>query len=217
MGSEFLTYLRLGMNHIADLRGYDHILFVAALTLAYRPAEWRRLLVLVTAFTVGHSITLALATLGLVRFPSAYVEASIAATIVISSAVAVWYALRAEGGPPGPPQVDAPGGASSAMVSARGQSLRYILAATFGLIHGLGFSTFLRSLLGAEDSLLVPLLSFNIGLEAGQLLIVSIVLLLGALVERYLRITRRDWVLMIGSAIAALGCSMLLQRLLPVS
>lgn len=206
MGSEFLVYLRLGMNHIADLRGYDHILFVAALTLAYRPAEWRRLLILVTAFTVGHSITLALATLGLVRIPSALVEASIAATIVLSSLVAVILALKtepAEGGPIGPRSAPS------------GQGLRYVLAAGFGLIHGLGFSTFLRSLLGAEDSLLLPLLAFNIGLEAGQLLIVTAVLFVGAAVERYLRVSRRDWVLMIGSAIAALGLSMLLQRLVP--
>jgi hypothetical protein len=206
MGSEFLTYLRLGMHHIADLRGYDHILFVAALTLAYRPAEWRRLLILVTAFTLGHSVTLALATLGLVHVSSAIVEASIAGTIVCSSLVAVILALRAEAPPAGSPDP-----------ATRGQGLRYSLAALFGLIHGLGFSTFLRSLLGAEDSLLVPLLGFNIGLEVGQLLIVTLVLLLGAAVERYLRVTRRDWVLMTGSAIVALGLSMLLQRVIPAS
>ncbi|HWA15873.1 MAG TPA: HupE/UreJ family protein [Gemmatimonadales bacterium] len=209
MGSEFLTYLRLGMHHIADLRGYDHILFVAALTLAYRPAQWRRLLILVTAFTVGHSVTLALATLGLVRLPSAVVEAGIAATIIISSVVAVVLALktpRAEGGPLARPTAEARPSA---------ETLRYVLAAAFGLIHGLGFSTFLRSLLGAEDSLLVPLLAFNLGLEAGQLLIVTAVLVLGAMVEGYLRVSRRDWVLVMGSAIAALGLSMLLQRVIP--
>lgn len=206
MGSEFLTYLRLGMNHIADLRGYDHILFVAALTLAYRPAEWRRLLVLVTAFTLGHSVTLALATLGLVRVSSALVEAGIAATIVCSSLVAVVLALRTKVARDGSPD---PSPAS------KGQSLRYTLAALFGLVHGLGFSTFLRSLLGAEDSLFVPLLGFNIGLEAGQLLIVAFVLVIGAAAERFLGVTRRDWVLVAGGGIAALGCSMLLQRLIP--
>lgn len=200
MGSEFLTYLRLGMNHIADLRGYDHILFVAALTLAYRPSEWRRLLVLVTAFTLGHSVTLALATLGLVRVNSTIVEASIAATIVCSSLVAVVLALKA--------------GAEEAP-AARGQVLRYSLAALFGLIHGLGFSTFLRSLLGAEDSLFIPLLGFNLGLEAGQLLIVSLVMAIGVAAERWLRISRRDWVLVVGGGIAAVGTSMLLQRLFP--
>jgi hypothetical protein len=211
MGSEFLTYLRLGMNHIADLRGYDHILFVAALTLAYRPAEWRRLLILVTAFTVGHSVTLALATLGLVHIPGAIIEASIAATIVVSSIVAVVLALKTV------PDERGSTVRHSAEVTGAGQRLRYVLAALFGLIHGLGFSTFLRSLLGAEESLLVPLLAFNIGLEAGQLLIVTLVLLLGAVVERFLLVTRRDWILMAGSAIAALGLSMLLQRVVPTS
>jgi hypothetical protein len=207
MGSEFLTYLRLGMNHIADLRGYDHILFVAALTLAYRLVEWRQLLILVTAFTLGHSVTLALATLGLVHVGSALVEASIAATIICSSLVAVILALRSPG-------IPGPGGAPS---GPGGQRLRYTLAALFGLIHGLGFSTFLRTLLGAEESLLVPLLAFNVGLELGQLLIVAVVLLLGTLAERVLRVTRRDWVLMMGSGIAALGLSMLLQRVFPAS
>lgn len=200
MGSEFLVYLRLGLNHIADLRGYDHILFVAALTLAYRPREWRRLLLLVTAFTVGHSLTLALATLDLVRVNSRLVEAGIAATILCSSLVAIGQALRSGDN-------DAP--------AERGQQLRYALAAAFGLIHGLGFSTFLRSLLGAEESLLVPLLAFNIGLELGQLLIVLLVLLIGAGAERWLRISRRDWVLVAGGGIAAMGASMLLQRIFP--
>jgi hypothetical protein len=205
MGSEFLIYLRLGLDHIADLRGYDHILFVAALTLAYRPAEWRRLLILVTAFTLGHSITLALATLGLVHVSSNVIEPAIAATIVCSSLVAIVLALKsgnAGGGPPGPPA---------------GQSLRYTLAALFGLIHGLGFSTFLRSLLGGEESLFVPLLGFNIGLEVGQLLIVSVVLLLGAAAERWLRISRRDWILVVAGGITAVGLSMLFQRILPAT
>lgn len=205
MGSEFLTYLRLGLNHIADLRGYDHILFVAALTLAYRPAEWRRLLILVTAFTLGHSITLALATLGVVHVSSSVIEPAIAATIVCSSLVAIALALKAEGGPAAPPAAPA------------GQKLRYTLAALFGLIHGLGFSTFLRSLLGGEESLFVPLLGFNIGLEVGQLLIVTVVLLLGAAAERWLRIARRDWILVVAGGITAVGLSMLLQRILPAT
>lgn len=195
MGSEILTYLRLGLHHIADLRGYDHILFVAALTVAYRPSEWRRLLWLVTAFTLGHSITLALATLKLVRVNSALVETGIALTIVISSLMAISLAIRGQDTP-----------------AARGQALRYALAAAFGLIHGLGFSTFLRSLLGDEESIFVPLLSFNIGLELGQLLIVAIVLALGVLAERILKIARRDWVLVASGGIAAMGIRMVLER-----
>jgi hypothetical protein len=200
MGSEILTYLHLGFRHIADLRGYDHILFIAALTIAYRPGEWRRLVWLVTAFTVGHSITLALATLDLVRVNSHTVEVAIAGTIVVTSLLATATTARSEAG-------------STTPVSARGQLLRYTLAAGFGLIHGLGFSTFLRSLLGDEQSLFVPLLSFNVGLEVGQLLIVLSVIVLGVGAERVLGLARRDWVLVMSGAIAAIGTTMVIDRL----
>jgi hypothetical protein len=198
MGSEFLTYLRLGMHHIADLRGYDHILFVAALTVAYRPTEWSRLLVLVTAFTVGHSLTLALATLNLVRVNAQLVETAIAATIVLTSLLTIGFTVRA-----------APAGIA---LADGGQRLRYALALGFGLIHGLGFSAFLRSLLGGEESLFLPLLSFNLGLELGQLLIVLGVLAAGVVAERLLRLTRRDWVLLASGGIAAIGVTVLLRR-----
>ncbi|MBK6421752.1 MAG: HupE/UreJ family protein [Gemmatimonadetes bacterium] len=200
MGSEFLTYARLGMHHIADLRGYDHILFVAALTVAYRPGDWRRLLVLVTAFTLGHSVTLALATLRLVRVDARWVEAAIAATIVCTALLTVAMTVRApaEGPAAGP---------------ARNQGLRYALALGFGLIHGLGFSSFLRSLLGDEASLFLPLLSFNLGLEVGQLGIVLLVLVAGLAAERVAGLVRRDWVLIASGGIAAVGAKILVERL----
>ncbi|MDZ4864445.1 MAG: HupE/UreJ family protein [Gemmatimonadota bacterium] len=200
MGSEFLTYLQLGLRHITDIRGYDHILFVTALTVAYRTADWRRLLLLVTAFTLGHSITLALATLNLVHVPSTSVEAAIAATIVVASLMAIVAAV-------GAPTGDGVG------VSQRGQRLRYAMAAGFGLVHGLGFSTFLRSLLGGEESLALPLFSFNLGLEVGQLGIVAAVLLLGLLAERVFRLARRDWVLIVSGGIIAMGIVMLADRI----
>ncbi len=200
MGSEILTYLRLGVHHIADLRGYDHILFIAALTVAYRPGEWRRLLWLVTAFTLGHSITLALATLDLVRVNSHLVEIAIAGTIVITSLVAIATTVRVNAGGAEP-------------VSSGGQLVRYGLAAGFGLIHGLGFSTFLRSLLGGEESIFAPLLSFNVGLELGQLLIVLAILIVGITAERLLGLKRRDWVLVVSGGIAAVGITMMIDRL----
>ncbi len=200
MGSEILTYLRLGLRHIADLRGYDHILFIAALTVSYRPGDWRRLVWLVTAFTLGHSITLALATLNLVHVSAHPVEVAIAGTIVITSLVAIATTARMDPG-------------STAPVSARGQLLRYGLASGFGLIHGLGFSTFLRSLLGGEESIVLPLLSFNVGLEVGQLVIVVLVMFTGVVVERGLRLARRDWVLVASGAIAAVGATMVAERL----
>jgi hypothetical protein len=189
------------MHHIADIRGYDHILFVAALTVAYRPSDWHRLLWLVTAFTVGHSITLALATLDLVRADARMVEVGIAVSIVITALLAIIGALRSGAGGKG----DTP--------SATGQGLRYAVAAGFGLIHGLGFSTFLRSLLGNEESLFVPLLSFNIGLEVGQLAIVVSVLAAGFIAEKVLRLARRDWVLIVSGGITAIGATMIAERI----
>jgi hypothetical protein len=207
MGSEFLAYLRLGVAHIADLAGYDHILFVAALTGGYTFGAWRRLLVLVTAFTVGHSITLALATLRLVTVHAALIETLIPATILVTSLVAVIQSRRPDEARPWKR-----GGYRGADDGPRGGALLYLLALGFGLIHGLGFSNYLRALLGAESSIAMPLLAFNVGLEAGQLLIVAITLLVGAAVARLLG-ARRDWVLLLAGATGGLALVLLIERL----
>ncbi|HEX5633002.1 MAG TPA: HupE/UreJ family protein [Gemmatimonadales bacterium] len=190
-------YLRLGFRHIADPGAYDHMLFIAALTVAYPAAAWRRLLWLVTAFTLGHSVTLALATLDVVHVRSALVEVLIPVTIVLTGLAAVWFS-RGEDEVHGPPGAQWP---------------QYLLAAGFGLIHGLGFSNFLRSLLGAEESIVRPLLAFNVGLELGQLLIVTAVLLLGAVLPRLLRLTRREWVLLVSGGTVAVALTMIAERL----
>jgi hypothetical protein len=203
MGSEFLTYLRLGVDHIADLSGYDHILFVAALSAVYTIAEWRRLVWLVTAFTVGHSITLALATLDLVRVDSGLVETLIPVTIVLAGIVNIiewrsrgrWHDGRSERPP---------------------ESLRrgkYALALAFGLIHGLGFSTFLRAILGDEEGIALPLLAFNIGLELGQLLIVAAVLVGATFMVRVVGLARRDWVMVMSGATAGIALTMIAGRI----
>ena len=203
MGSEFLTYLRLGVDHIADLSGYDHILFVAALAAVYTLAEWRRLVWLVTAFTVGHSVTLALATLDLVRANARLVETLIPVTIVLASLVNIaewrsrgrWHDGRTE---------------------RPAETLRYgkyALALAFGLIHGLGFSTFLRAILGDEESIALPLLAFNIGLELGQLLIVAAVLVIATFMVRVIGLARRDWVMVLSGATAGIALTMIAERI----
>jgi hypothetical protein len=207
MGSEFSVYFQLGLHHILDPRGYDHILFVAALTAAYGPREWRRLLGLVTAFTVGHSITLALATVGLVHVDSAVVEVLIPATIVVTSLVSAAGARRMASGPDD----------ARAHAATNGVFLaRYAMAAGFGLIHGLGFSTFLRSALGVESSIGLPLLAFNVGLEFGQIAIVLGVLAFGTLAARLLHVARRDWLLFLCGATAGVGVTMIVDRLTDV-
>lgn len=195
--NDFLIYLRLGFDHITDPRGYDHILFVVALCAVYTLRQWRQVLILITAFTVGHSITLALATLRLISYRTELIELLIPVTILITAVVNFFqqepktrqrFANR---------RPTAPG--------------RYGLALAFGLIHGLGFSNYLRSLLGREANLIKPLLAFNIGLEIGQLLIVAIVLLLTYLFVDRLRMSRLRWILIVSGLVAGMALSLIIN------
>lgn len=162
---------------------------------------WRRLVWLVTAFTVGHSVTLALATLDVVHARTRLVEVLIPVTIVLTSLAAIGFS-RGDSEETGP---------------TRSQVPQYMLAASFGLIHGLGFSTFLRSLLGGAESIVKPLLAFNIGLEVGQLFIVAIVMVLGVIAVRAFGLTRREWVLVLCGGTMAVALTMIVDRLTPVS
>jgi hypothetical protein len=199
MGSEFATYFRLGIGHIADLEGYDHILFIIALTAGYAPRDWRRLLWLVTSFTVGHSITLALATLDLVRVHGPTVELLIAVTIAATALFAIF--------------VHRPSKDGGDEVSPGRQRLLYLLAGGFGLIHGLGFSSFLRAVLGGEESILLPLFAFNVGLEIGQLAIVLAVLAIGSVVCDVAGLRRHRWATALSLFAFALGARMIFERI----
>jgi hypothetical protein len=202
--TEFELYLRLGFEHISDLKGYDHILFVIALAAVYPLREWKHLLILVTAFTIGHSVTLALSTLGWVDVDAELIETLIPVTIFITAALNVGerFARNPE------------------KALQRDWRLKYLLAIGFGLIHGLGFSNFLRAVLGAEESLVLPLFSFNVGLELGQLVILVITFiasgvaigLANRLLERSGRPTantQRNWAVMLSVVIAILSLTMI--------
>lgn len=178
------------MEHILDyLNGYDHILFVVALCALYTIRDWKAVLLLVTAFTLGHSVTLALATLKIVAVNAELVEFLIPLTIFIT---AVSNLFRKEG------------------AMKPGINASYVLAAGFGLIHGLGFSNYLRALLGRESEILTPLLAFNLGLEAGQIIIVVLFLLLSYILVDLMKVSRRDWKMVISSAIA--GIALILMK-----
>jgi hypothetical protein len=202
MISEFLVYLQLGFDHITDIKGYDHILFVAALSAAYRPNEWKKLLWLVTAFTVGHSLTLGLATLDLIRVSSSIVETLIPVTIVATSLMnLVGSAGVRTGDDKGMDQ---------------GRRLwwgKYSIAAVFGLVHGMGFSSFLRAALGDEESIVFPLFAFNVGLELGQLLIVLAVLLGSMAVVKIARCREVLWTRVLSGVIALAGVLMVIGRI----
>lgn len=198
MVSEFLVFLRLGFEHISDIRGYDHILFVVALCAGYEPKHWKRLLVLVTAFTVGHSVTLALATLRLITINDALVEFLIPLTIFVTGVMNIVTASRR----------------SEAGMEGKGaRGLKYFLALGFGLIHGMGFSNFLRSLLGAEEGIALPLFGFNVGLEVGQIFIVVGVLCVTAGMVRWVGMRRRDWIMVLSGATAGVALTLMVERL----
>ncbi len=188
---EFWIYLQMGFAHITDLGGYDHILFILSLCAVYQWRDWRKVLVLVTAFTIGHSVTLALAVFNIVRLPKDFIEFLIPVTIVLT-AVANVFSREEEKG--------------------NHSYTRYFFAMFFGLIHGLGFSNFLRAML-MKSSMVVPLLGFNIGLEIGQLLVVVIVLSLASLLVTVCKIglVMRDWTNFLSGAAAGIGLILLLN------
>ena len=188
--SDFGFYFRLGWSHIISLDALDHILFLLALAAVYTLAGWRRVLILVTAFTLGHSATLALSTLHLLTVPSALVEFLIPCTIVVA---AISNLFQREKAP-------------------KTMGFNYFMAFFFGLIHGLGFANTLRFILAGDQSLGRALFGFNVGLEAGQILIVCLLLLLAQVVFRFLGVARRDWVLFLSAAVFSLALQMALER-----
>lgn len=191
--SLFELYFTLGLQHIADLKGYDHILFILILCAVYSLKEWKRVLILVTAFTLGHSLTLALATLDLVRVDGDLIEFLIPLTIFVTALVNVIQRKH--------------------KVSTLQHYLKYGAALFFGLIHGLGFSNYLRSLLGAEKGLVLPLFSFNVGIEAGQILIVVIIILLTKVVVDFLKLPSREWHLLLSGAGMGISLVLMAERL----
>ena len=186
-------YINLGFQHISDLAGYDHILFLLALCAVYSIDQWRRLFILVTAFTVGHSITLALSSFGWVVIPSHIIEFLIPVTILIT-------AIRNVAVPASDQLTDD-------QVNMTGH---YLVALCFGFIHGMGFSNYFRALMMDSSSITIPLLGFNLGIEIGQLLVVSIIVIVASLVVKFAQVKHRDWNLFISGAAA--GISLVLMN-----
>lgn len=187
---DFGLYFQLGWEHICNWEGYDHILFVTVLCGTYLLADWRKVLILVTAFTIGHSVTLALSVLNIVRVNTSLIEFLIPVTIVVTSLINILKTTR----------------------TAATMRLNYVLAMFFGLIHGLGFSNYLKSLLGTSTNITAQLFAFNIGLEFGQVLIVLSALLISYILISIARAPRRDWTLFLSSAIFGIALIMCIQR-----
>ncbi len=170
---DFNLYFRLGTEHILTWEALDHILFVTALCLRYLMKDWKKVIVLVTAFTVGHSITLALSALGWVHFPTRWIEFLIPITILFTAINNLFQKNNQEQRSKLP--------------------IIYFFALFFGLIHGLAYANTFLSLEGKEG-LVGHLLAFNLGIEVAQILVVAIVLAISFIFVQMLKLRRFWWV-----------------------
>tara|TARA_A100001011_G_C14317153_1_gene848496 strand:- start:3021 stop:3605 length:585 start_codon:yes stop_codon:yes gene_type:complete len=182
----FQFYLKLGFNHIANFNGYDHILFLVVLCAVYQLKQWKKIIILVTAFTIGHSITLFLVSFDIFSIPSRYVKLLIPITIMFTSL----YNIR-----------------SIEKIKNSNMSKNYFLALFFGLIHGMDFSNYFKALIISPEEIIIPLLAFNIGLEIGQFLIVFVIVLISYVFLSILKIKYYSWNLFVSGA--AFGISLI--------
>ena len=188
--NDIAFYFTLGWQHIISLDALDHQIFILALIVLYTLQEWKHVFILITAFTLGHFITLALSTLHIVTVPSNLVEFLIPCTIFITAAANI---IKPANG-------------------LKKVQLNYTLAMFFGLIHGLGFANALQLMLARDQSLGWSLLSFNLGLEAGQIAVVILLLLLAHIFIFYLKVKRRYWIVIISSVVLLVSIKMIIER-----
>ncbi len=184
-------FLQLAFDHVLDWKAYDHILFFIVLAVIYSFKEWKKIVWLITLFTLGHTVTLGLATYKIINIDVKIIEFLIPLTIFITATVNL-FTIRKK--------------------NSHQSNINLFFAFFFGLIHGLGLSGFLRMILEDTDSKLLPLLEFAIGVEFAQLFIVFIILIAGFLALKILKISKRDWVLVLSSIVIGIVIPMLVER-----
>ena len=184
-------YFRIGWEHIMSWDALDHLLFIAALAAIYLLKDWKQVLILITAFTIGHSLTLALSVFDIIRFNSKWVEFLIPCTIIVTAFSNLFQKKFTT------------------------QSIRinYFLALFFGLVHGMGFANSIRFMLAKDQEIGWGLLGFNAGLETGQIIEVIILLLIAYILINMLKINRREWVIFLSAAVFSLALKIALERL----
>ncbi len=158
-----------GISHITDLDGYDHMLFLLALSAPFLEKDYKKLIFLASAFTLGHSLTLAAAAMGILRFNSSTIELLITVTIAITALL------------------------NFLIKESRIYWWNYLIAVGFGLIHGMGFSSYFRMMYSNDEGWLWKLLKFNIGVEIGQLFILAVIIGIGYVVTRVLKVKAMYW------------------------
>ncbi|MCT3899499.1 HupE/UreJ family protein [Elizabethkingia anophelis] len=189
--NDFMFYLRMGWDHIVSKDALDHQLFILVLIAVYTIQDFKKVLILVTAFTFGHSLTLALSIFDILRVPSAWVEFLIPCTIAITALINIFGKNNVQ----------------------KQMKLNYSLALFFGLIHGMGFANSIRITLAKEQSIATGLLGFNIGLELGQIVVVLAVLIILFLLTSIFKMDRKNWIMFVSSGVFALSLQMALERI----
>jgi hypothetical protein len=190
--SEFWIYFEIGLRHVLDLFAYDHVLFLIALTVPYAFKDWKRLLLLVSIFTIGHTLALLLSVFGVIIIKGNLVEFLIPITILIVAFFNLFTAGK----------------------SSKNESISVVVFITlfFGIIHGLGFASYFKSLLGGSpQSKLLPLSEFALGIEAAQIVVVFVVLILSYVVQTFFRFSKRDWTLVMSSFIIGVVLPMIIE------
>ncbi|MBY0543454.1 MAG: HupE/UreJ family protein [Sphingobacteriaceae bacterium] len=188
---DFLFYFKLGWSHIVSLDALDHQLFIIALVAVYTAKNLKQVLILVTAFTIGHSLTLLLSVLDVIRFSSKWVEFLIPCTIFITALINLF----------------------KKNFSSSAVNTNYYLALLFGLIHGMGFANSVRMMLAKDQNIGWGLFGFNVGLEVGQIFFVIIILAATWLSLSFFKVKRRDWVIFLSAAVFSLALQMALERI----
>lgn len=191
--SEFWLYFNLGLHHVLDWQAYDHILFIIVLVAAYNFNDWLKVIWLITLFTLGHTISLALSTYNVIMVRGELVEFLIPLTILLTAIFNLFTAGK----------------------NPRNGKIQVLYFATlfFGIIHGLGFSTFFKSVSANASSKILPLVEFALGIEAAQIIVVLVVLILSFIFQTIFRFSRRDWVMVISSIVIGFTIPMLLNNI----
>lgn len=191
MLENFWFHVEYGINHVLDINAYDHVLFLIGLTAPYAFKDWKRVLLLVSMFTLGHTLSLVLAAYGIVSVNASLVEFLIPITILIVALYNVFTAGK---------------GAQKEKIG-----ILFFSTLFFGIIHGLGFAREFRMLVGDSDNKLILLFEFALGIELAQVIIVFVVLFLSYIFQTIFRFSKRDWVMVISSIIIGLVIPMLLN------
>lgn len=188
---DFVLYFKMGLQHVLDFSGYDHILFLIVLAVIFTANQWKKALWLVTFFTLGHSLTLALAAYGVINFNIDIIEFLIAFTIFITGVINVFRANKAGVGK---------------------DQLNLFFALFFGLIHGLGFSNYFKMMIGRSDDKLMPLVEFALGIETAQIIIVVVLLILASLTQALFKVSKRDWIMVLSAIVIGVILPILVAR-----